>query len=99
MKRLPTWNINNLQPAFCDLESATVLDMTKKLYKTMQDLIDEYNTFVNDINANIEAFESSTNKDYECFKNYKTKKMHDYMAMLDEKIKVKIKKLHKQLHI
>jgi len=93
MKRLPTWNINNLQPAFCDLESATVLDMTKKLYKTMQDLIDEYNTFVNDINANIEAFESSTNKDYECFKNYITKTMHDYIAMLDEKIKSQDKEI------
>lgn len=86
MNRLPTWNINNLQPAFNDLESATVLDMTSKLYKTMQNLIDEYNTFVNDINANIEAFESSTNKDIECFKNNITKICHDYIQTMDMKI-------------
>ena len=93
MNKLPTWNINNLQPAFNDLESATVLDMTKKLYKTMQDLIDEYNTFVNDINVNIEAFESSTNKDYECFKNYITKTCHNYIQTMDMKIESQDKQI------
>lgn len=86
INKLPLWNVNNLMPAFNDLESASVLDMTGKIYKKINELIEEHNVFITEINNRIDAFESSTNKDFECFKAEITKIIHDYIIAIDSKI-------------
>lgn len=95
--RLPDWNVRNLRPAFNDLESATVLEMMYKLYGKNQELIDDYNKFATEINTKIEAFETSTNKDIECFKAEITKILHDYIAILDEKLKLQDKEIQESI--
>lgn len=43
MKQLPNWVLTNRKPGIYDMESATVIEQTAKLYKAMQELIEEYN--------------------------------------------------------
>lgn len=67
MNKLPKWVIPSKFPALFDLESATAIEMTAKLYGTMQEMIDDYNKFVEAVNENIEAFENgviASNKEF-----------------------------------
>lgn len=86
MQRLPHWLINNKFPAVYDTESATAIEQTAKVYGAMQTLIDEYNKFVDDLNANISSFETSTNKNIEDFKECITTTMRNYIETLDVKV-------------
>lgn len=56
MQKLPYWILTNPRPSFHDVESATVQQMTAKVYGAMNELIEEYNSFVEESNANIEKY-------------------------------------------
>lgn len=83
---LPVWTLTNLQPAFYDSESATVLQQMSKVYAKMQELLKDYNNFVKEVNTNIDDFQNGIISDFECFKNCITKTMNDYIATIDTKI-------------
>lgn len=83
---LPVWTLTNLQPAFYDSESATVLQQMSKVYAKMQELLTDYNNFVKEVNTYIEDFENGITKDFKCFKECITKTMNDYIATIDTKI-------------
>lgn len=85
---LPHWVITDKYPAFYDVESATAIEETSKVYGKMQELIEDYNKYADEINKTITEFINGTNSDQEEFKNQINKIMHDYIAMLDEKIKM-----------
>lgn len=87
MRLLPHWAITSPSPAFYDTESGSSIEQTARVYAAMQELIKEYNIFVDDVNKNIVDFEKSINKNYEDFSNGINKLVHNYIAMLDEKIK------------
>ena len=87
IENLPNWCLVNKNPAFYDTESATVLEETSKIYGKMQELVNDYNAFANEVNTKISEFITSTNEDQECFKTEITKIMEDYISMIDEKIK------------
>lgn len=53
MERLPHWVLTNKFPALFDSESATVIEQTARVYGAMQALIDEYNTFVDEMNKTV----------------------------------------------
>lgn len=84
---LPHWVVTDKYPAFYDVESATAIEQTSKLYGKMQELIEDYNKYVDEINKTITEFIEGTNLDQEEFKNRIIKIVHDYIAMIDEKIK------------
>lgn len=84
---LPHWHLTNPQPAFYDLESATAVDMVAKIYGAMRELQSDYNTYVDEINKTIKEFVYSSEKNQECFMNKISKIVHDYIKMLDDKIK------------
>lgn len=86
--RLPHWILTERKPAVYDSESLTTVEMTAKVYAKMQELVDDYNQYVDTINKAIDDFESGIIKDFECFKEYVTKTIHDYIHMIDEKIKM-----------
>lgn len=85
---LPKWCLTNRLPAFYDLESATAIEQTAKLYGAMQGMIDDYNKFVDEFNKTFEDYVNGLNKDHECFQASITKLIHDYIGMLDEKLKM-----------
>lgn len=93
IKLLPHWVLTDVNPAFYDVESKTAVEQTARVYAKMQELIKEYNEFVNEVNKAIIEFTESTTKDYEEFNSCITKLVHDYITMLDEKIKIQDKKI------
>ena len=86
MKLLPHWILTNKHAAFYDGESATVIEQTAKVYAAMQELITEYNAFVDAINENIKGFEQSTNMTMEEFKTCITNTVSNYINTLDMKV-------------
>lgn len=87
-KPLPNWCISSLNPAFYDTESASVIEQTAKLYKTIQDLINDYNNFSSELVTSSNNFETELREKQEEFINNMTEVIHDYIAMIDEKIKL-----------
>ena len=83
---LPAWTLTNFQPAFYDSESATVLQQMAKVYAKMQELLSDYNAFVNEVNTTITDFQNGIIGDFECFKNCIIKTMNDYIESIDIKI-------------
>lgn len=72
LKPLPHWCMTGEHPAFYDTESRTAIQMVARLYSKMEELIEDYNTYVdqidnlneefkNDVNAEITDFETEVN--------------------------------------
>lgn len=80
---LPQWVLTDLQPAFYDIESVTAVKMVAKLYGKMEELITNYNDFVDKINKNIEEFEDGMIEDFDCFKDCIKKLVEDYIDSID----------------
>ena len=86
IRPLPFWVLTDLQPAFYDSESGTVLQQLSRIYPKIQEVIDRYNDFVREVNRYIDEFETGIINDFECFKNCIIKTMNDYIESIDMKI-------------
>ena len=86
LQPLPQIALTNLQPAFYDVESVTAIEMVSKFYSYLQNLVNDYNSFVTEVNDNIDDFESGMINDFECFRNCIIKTMNDYIESIDIKI-------------
>ena len=93
IKPLPHWALTDLQPAFYDTESVTAIQMVAKLYAKMQDLITDYNGFIDEINQAIKDFEEGILQDFECFKNKITEILNNYIQSIDLKIQTQDAKI------
>ena len=69
IRPLPYWVLTDLQPAFYDSESGTILQQTSRVYAKLQEVLKYYNDFTREVNRYIEEFETGIIKDFECFKN------------------------------
>ena len=85
MYTLPRWVLTNSKPGFYDTESATAIEQTAKLYKAMQDLIDEYNSFAEKSNKIITDFIEGTQKDYEAFQVALRQEFQDFIDTIELK--------------
>ena len=83
MRNLPFWHMTTKKPAVHDVDSATVVEQTAKLYGTMQTLIDEHNQFVDEMNKAFVELETDTHQDMEGFKAFITKTMNEYTKSID----------------
>lgn len=86
VRPLPHWVLTNLQSAFYDSESGTVLQQMARVYSKIEELINTYNEFVREVNRYIQEFEDGIIHDFECFKNCIIKTMNDYIETIDIKI-------------
>lgn len=86
IRPLPYWVLTDLQPAFYESESGTVLQQLSRIYPKIQEVINSYNDFVRDVNRYIDEFENGIIKDFDCFKNCIIKTMNDYIESIDTKI-------------
>ena len=86
IRPLPFWVLTDLQPAFYDSESGTVLQQLSRIYPKIQEVINSYNDFVREVNRYIDEFENGIIKDFNCFKNCIIKTMNDYIETIDTKI-------------
>ena len=86
IKPLPNIALTDLQPAFYDVESVTAVQMVSKFYKYLQNIVDDYNSFANEVNEEITRFENDTNANYEEFTNCIQNMMLNYIESIDPKI-------------
>lgn len=82
---LPKWVLTGTNPAFYDMESATAVEQTAKVYAKVQELLNDYNAFADEINTKVTEFLDGNNPEQEAFKNYINETMHNYIIMLDSK--------------
>ena len=57
---LPKWILNTPRPCFYDVESATTIEMVSRLHGKMNELISDYNKFVDEVNKKITDFMNDT---------------------------------------
>ena len=93
IKLLPYWVVPDSLPAFYETEGATAIQMVAKLYGKVNEIVEDYNHFVDNINAAIQEFETPTNKNIEDFKTCVTKIMNDYIETIDTKINMQDDKI------
>lgn len=86
MKLLPHWVITNDSPAFYDTDSGTAIEQTAKVYAAMNELIVEYNNFVDSTNAKIEEFTSGVISDNETFRVALRQEFQDFINVVELKI-------------
>lgn len=82
IKQLLDWCVTDYQPAFYDCESATAIEQTGILHAKIKELISEYHEFL---------FKSDE------FKNCLTKIIHNYIHMIDDKIKLQDLKIEEDI--
>lgn len=80
---LPKWIMPGNRNAFDDFESLTNVEHVARIYKKMQELVDDYNKFVTEVES--EITEATIDKSKE-FKEELIKLVHDYIQALDMKI-------------
>lgn len=90
---LPKWVFPDSRFSVYDTESGTAIEMVSKVYNAMRTLQTDYNKFIDEINVEIKNFMSSTTQTQSCFLTNINKIVHDYIAMLDEKIKLQDSKV------
>ena len=65
--KLPNWVLVNKFPAKFDDESLTVLEQTARLYAKVNELIDSYNKYVEEINKTISDYQNKKDSDVDAF--------------------------------
>ncbi len=86
MNKLPNWILNHRFPSVYDSDSKTVIEQTARVYGAMNDLIEEYNRYVETLNSEIAKFETGIVSTQECFRNNITKVMNEFIESVDNKI-------------
>lgn len=86
MKKLPFWRLTEGLPAYKDAESSTALEQTYKVYKAMNELVDEYNKFSANLEKHMNDYINSTTKDLEAFKIGLRQEFQDFIDVVDVKI-------------
>lgn len=97
LKPLPQLALTDLQPSFYDVVSVSTDQMVAKFYAYLQEWIDDYNGFINDINAYIDEFTRCTDLKYEDFTNCVKDLMSDYIQSVDTKIAMQDTEIAKAL--
>lgn len=90
---LPHWVLTDKFPSVYDRESVTAISMVAKLYGKMEELIADYNEYVDQVNKAIAEFEDGMIKDFESFKRCVQKLMDDYIQTIDTKINLQDAKI------
>lgn len=97
MRLLPHWVLSDKFPAFYDSESATAIEQTAKLYAAVNELIAEYNKFVDGVNLQIKEFIDSSHKDFETFTVGIRQEFQDFIDVVELKIKAQDKEISDRL--
>lgn len=86
MDKLPHWVVTDMFPARFDLESATAIEQTAKVYGKMNELIDSYNKWIDSLNKHIENFENGQLSEYELYKTAMRQEFQDFIDTIDLKV-------------
>lgn len=87
LKLLPKWIIPDSTPSAYDTESVTNLEAIAKTRAKMNELINEYNNFVDSCNEVITSFMSSSREDLEVFESALRQEFQDFIDIVNIKYK------------
>ena len=93
LKPLPQLVLTDLQPSFYDVVSVSTDQMIAKFYAYLQEWVNDYNNYVNDINALIDEFTRCTDAKFEDFTNCVKNLMTNYIESVDTKIALQDSKI------
>lgn len=93
LKPLPQLVLTDLQPSFYDVVSVSTDQMIARFYAYLQQWLDDYNSYVNDINAIIDEFTNCIDLKYEEFTNCVKDLLTDYIQSVDTKIALQDSKI------
>jgi hypothetical protein len=93
LKPLPQLVLTDLQPSFYDVVSVSTDQMVAKFYAYLQQWVDDYNNYINDINAIIDEFTRCSDMKYEEFTNCVKDLMTNYIESVDTKIALQDSKI------
>lgn len=82
---LPKWNLHNNRPTFYDTDSVTMLELAGRLHGAMNELITEYNGFVEQANHLITEFMQDQNQDREAFATALRQEFQDFIDVVNLK--------------
>lgn len=83
LKKLPHWILPTTSPAFDDKESGTAIEMVGRIYKKMNELIDNYNQFVETVNNSNTAFQEGMEQKFEVFTIGLRQEFQDFIDTVD----------------
>lgn len=86
IKPLPSWAIINRFPAFYEGESLTSIEQVARVYAKMQELIESYNKYIEQVNAELMELETSTDKDLNCAIKTLINLTDSYISVVDLKL-------------
>lgn len=95
-KQLPYWCITDVKQAFYDTESLTSIEQTARLYKTVRELIEGSNKFIDEINVTLEEFFNTF--DQSIFEQRMCKIIHDYLDYMDNKLSKQDKNVNEAIN-
>jgi hypothetical protein len=96
IKRLPAWCIINKFPAFYDIESATAIEQTARIYGKMNELVESYNKFATELTDTVNHFIDETESDCEVFKIAIRQEFQDFINVIDLKVQA-LEKTYKDI--
>lgn len=85
-EKLPYWVMPKTLPATEDMESSTCIEMTYKLYQTMNKFIESYNEFVDETNNKVNTFIEKINGDMEVWTTSIRQEFQDFIDVVDLKL-------------
>ena len=83
--KLPKWVLTNKFPAVNDCESLTVIEQTARIYGKVNELIESYNKYVENINKTISDFQVAKTEEVETFLHNLEILTNDYINTVDMK--------------
>ena len=86
IKKLPHWVVTNKYPGFYDTDSGTTIEQTARVYKKMNELVEDYNKFVDETNKAIDEFVTGMTGTYEEFTVAMEQKFNDFVKVIELKV-------------
>ena len=83
---LNKWNLHDNKYSFYDIESLTLTEMTARIYSKMNELIEDYNKFVDNTNKTIDDFIKGEIENREVFEVAIRQEFQDFIDVVDLKI-------------
>lgn len=87
MIKLPIWVLTNPKPSVYDSESSTAIEMVAKLYTTCNEIVEDYNKFVEQVTTQIDTFVADSTEEYETFRVSLRQEFQDFIDTIDLKVR------------
>ena len=86
MLLLPKWILTGTLPAYMDAESKTAIEQTYKIYQKMNEIIEDYNKFVDETNKTITNHVNTCEQDHEVFATALRQEFKDFIDVVELKL-------------